>query len=167
MIFWPKDAFSVGYLETFEAMPRRFKLLDLSQFLAAPLMTLAAYLSWAGGGESWSKDLWVCFALFLWLMDLFAVSNFVRGIRARLRGVAAQPENPSDLGSKKRSLIVTGLVTGLLAVPVLFPYAGHPHYGAAAPLGMLSVFFHQLSTYARARYWNRLSNGTAIPAASA
>jgi hypothetical protein len=153
---WLTDAACVRFLKTFRIMPWPYKVLDLSFFLAPTLWTLAAYLHVGAGW--WGYSLVVLVVLY-WLFAFAFIFMFVRGYSAERRGV--EPSPPSEepnLGQQRGQLIFLSVFILIGGSAFLGIHMYHPiplkGHDWTAEVALPSLFFQQVSTYARNRFWN-------------
>ena len=148
------DAYCVQYLQTFQAMSWRYKLLDISSE-TAPLV--ATFIAWANRHEGRWDGWWVAFAALFWLGSVVTISKYIRGYLAQKCGVEPAPREPkSSEGANRVIMIMLGAgAFFLFLVPLVNSIRhGFQNAGSGDLLGGIYLIFftQQLSTYARNRY---------------
>jgi hypothetical protein len=153
-------AYCVRYLKTYQAMPTRYKVLDLSLILSPLGITVVAFHYHADELLGW---IWPWIALIYWLTYAMNISCFVRGYIAQRRGVTPSPQSDApNLKQERRWLIAFGAVIGgfvLLDIAATLNFAGKHHKSNHADLWvpiliLLVLFIQQLWTYVRHRFWD-------------
>lgn len=157
MAIWESDESCVRDLKTFRAMPWSSKLMDLS-FVLFPLgLTWIAYLYRTDGQDD--ARIWSWLAGFCWLVPFKVILTYVRGHYAERRGLQpAPPVQRPNLEFMKWFTIIIGVLAVLIVllqwlVP-LHHTVNHSREWWANIFLLVSLFFLNLSTYTRSRYWN-------------
>jgi len=150
------DAYCVRYLQTFQAMPWRYKMLDISSEIA-PLV--ATFIAWAGRHDGGWNSLWVGIAILFWLGFALTISNYIRGYLALKRGVQPAPrETKPGFRPSRVMMILFGAGTILLfGLPLVNSFRhGFQDVGSRDQSAgiFLILFTQQLSAYARNRSWD-------------
>jgi len=158
------DAYCVRYLQTFQAMPWRYKVLDLSSE-TAPLV--ATFIAWGARDDGRWDGWWVALAALCWLGFAVTISNYIRGYLAQKRGVQPAPHEPKPgQGASRVMMILFGAATiflfGLPLVNSVRHGFQNSESGGLSGGVFLILFTQQLSTYARYRSWDDTPELTSI-----
>ncbi|HZL51117.1 MAG TPA: hypothetical protein VFC37_09245 [Terracidiphilus sp.] len=157
---WWSGAYCVRYLKTYQAMPTRYKVLDLNLILSPLVVTVVAFYYHAVRHVGW---IWPWLPLLYWFAYAMNVSCFVHGYIAQRRGISPSPQcGAPNLKQERSWLIAFGAVIGglvLLDIAATLYFSANHHKIDLADLWVLSLlllvlFIQQLWEYVRHRFWD-------------